>query len=237
MIDFTRFEYLTFDCYGTLIDWETGILNALKAILLTHERNLPDDKLLELYAELESRAETGPYKTYREVLEEVVRGVGVNLRFRPTGREIRSLPESLKDWSPFPDTVAALRRLKTRYRLAIISNTDDDLFAATARRLEVPFDQVVTAQQAGSYKPSLNNFRMAMERIGQPAEKILHVAQSLYHDVAPAESLELATVWVNRRSGKKGGGATVPHTATPDLEVPDLESLVELIYRPSAVGS
>ncbi len=233
MLDFRRFEYLTFDCYGTLIDWETGILNSLKPILAAYGHSVPDAQILENYAELEARAEAGAYKTYREVLQEVVRGLGstVQPRFRPTEREIRSLPESVKDWRPFPDTVAALRELKARYKLAIISNIDDDLFAATARRLEVPFDAVITAQQAGSYKPSLKNFHLAIESLGVSAEKILHIAQSLYHDIAPAKLLGLATVWVNRRAGKAGGGATVASTAAPDVEVPSLKALVELTQQ------
>ncbi len=238
MLDFRRFSVLTFDCYGTLIDWESGILAALKPVLVAHDRRtLSDDEILGMFAELEERAEAGPYKNYREVLEEVVRAAGERLRFRPTDRDVRSLRESLQDWPPFPDTVAALRALKARYQLAIISNTDDDLFAATARRLEVPFDHVITAQQARSYKPALNNFRLAMERIGEPAAKILHVAQSLYHDIAPAKSMGLTTVWVNRRSGKPGSGATPPASATPDLEVPDLKTLAELVNRQLATGN
>ncbi len=228
MLDFRRFGWLTFDCYGTLIDWETGILNAVKPILAAYGRNMTDQEILETYAQLEANAEAGVYKTYREVLEEVVRGFGTIQRFRPTDREVRSLPEAVKDWRPFADTVEALRALKARYRLAIISNVDDDLFAATSGRLEVPFDAVITAQQARSYKPALNNFRVAMERISASADKILHVAQSLYHDVAPAKSLGLTTVWVNRRAGRAGGGATVPTAAAPDLEVPDLASLTRL---------
>ncbi len=238
MLDFRRFSVLTFDCYGTLIDWETGILAALNPVLAAHDRrNLSDREILELFAELEARAESGPYKRYREVLEEVVRAMGERLRFRPTNREVCSLPESLKDWPPFSDTVAALRALKARYKLAVISNTDDDLFAATALRLEVPFDQVITAQQARSYKPALDNFKLARERIGEPGKKILHVAQSLYHDIAPAKSLGLATVWVNRRAGKQGSGATMPASAKPDLEVPDLKTLAELAKRQLATGN
>ncbi len=236
MLDFARFSVLTFDCYGTLIDWETGILTALKLIFSMHGRRLGDEDILTLYAELETRAETAPYKSYREVLEEIVRAIGERLRFRPSEREIRSLPESLPDWRPFPDTVAALRALKTHYRLAVISNTDDDLFAATARRLEVRFDHVITAQQARSYKPALNNFKLALQRIGEPAEKVLHVAQSLYHDIVAAKSLGLATVWVNRRAGKKGSGATIPASATPDVEVPDLRTLAEMVDRQLATG-
>ena len=133
-----------------------------------------------------------------------------------------------RSWKPFPDTVAALKKLKSRYKLAIISNTDDDLFADTARLLEVSFDWVITAQQAGSYKPSHHNFKLALERIALPPEQVLHVAQSIYHDIVPARELGLATVWVNRRAGKHGEGATKAAQGQPDLEVPDLKTLAEM---------
>jgi len=227
MLDFCRFRVLTFDCYGTLVDWESGILGALGPLLAAHGKSLADEKLLELYGELEAEAEAGEYQSYRKVLESVARGVGRRLGFEVSEQEARSLPESLKHWPPFPDTVAALRKLKTRYKLAIVSNTDDDLFAHTARRLEVPFDWVITAQQAGSYKPSHNNFRLALERIALPPDQVLHCGQSIYHDVVPARALGLATVWVNRR-GAKGGGATKAAQGQPDLEVPDLKTLAEM---------
>lgn len=119
--------------------------------------------------------------------------------------------------------------MKRKYKLAIISNVDDDLFAFSAQRLEVVFDWVITAQQAKTYKPSLNNFHLAFERIGLPKSKILHVAQSLFHDHVPAKTLGLSTVWINRRHNKPGFGATPPAQAQPDLEVPSLQALVEKI--------
>lgn len=226
-LDFSRFRWLTFDCYGTLIDWERGIFGALRPVLRAHGKTLGDGELLALYAELEREAER-EYKPYRDVLREVVRGFGRKLDFMPTQTEVESLAESLAGWQPFPDTVDALRRLKTKYKLAIISNVDDDLFATTAQHLQVPFNHVITAQQVGSYKPSLNNFRVALARIGAPAEQVLHVAQSLFHDIAPAKQLGLATVWVNRKSVRPGG-ATVAADATPDLEVADLAELARLL--------
>src|SRR5580704_4679837 len=159
MLDFSRFQVLTFDCYGTLIDWETGIFGALRPILTAHRRTVTGAELLELYSELESQAEQGEFRPYREVLQSVVRGFGERLGFVPSESEVRSLPESLANWLPFPDTVVALRKLKSRYQLAITSNVDDDLFAATARRLEVQLDHVITAQQARAYKPSLRVFK------------------------------------------------------------------------------
>ncbi len=228
MLDFSQFEYLTFDCYGTLINWEAGILAALRPLLAVHKIVLSDNDLLELYGEFEAEAEAGDYKTYREILSSVVQAFGQKFGFSSTEAETQSLPQSLALWPPFPDTVEALQKLHTRYKLAPITNVDDDLFAATAKRLQVSFDAVITAQQARSYKPSLNNFHLAFQRIGKPKEKILHVAQSLYHDIAPARTLGLHCVWVNRRVDKTGPGATKPAVAQPDLEVPDLKTLADL---------
>ena len=223
MLDFKQFQALTFDCYGTLIDWETGILGALRPLAAAHGKEISDAQMLALYGELESEIEDEKYRKYREVLREVVRRMGERLGFQATEAEMDSLPGSLQHWPPFPDTVAALRRLKSRYQLAIISNTDDALFAETAKLLQVPFDQVITAEQAGAYKPSHKNFRMAMERLGLPKEKILHCGQSRHHDIAPARELGLKSVLVTRR----GRGAVVAHAAQPDLEVPDLRSLAD----------
>jgi 2-haloacid dehalogenase len=223
MLNFSRFRAITFDCYGTLIDWETGLLGALRPIMRAHGSKLRDEQILALYAELEPAAQN-PYRRYREVLEEVVRGFGKRLGFQVSEAEARSLPESLKDWQPFPDTVTALQKLQSRFRLAIISNTDDDLFAGTAPHLQVKFDQVITAEQAGAYKRSLAPFRLALERLGLPKEQVLHAGQSVYHDVVPASSLGLATVLVRRR----GSGATRVLTDKPDLEVPDMQTLAAL---------
>lgn len=228
MLDFSQFEFLTFDCYGTLIDWEAGILAALRPILSAHLIELDDEEILRLYGESEAEAEAGKFKIYRKILEGVVEKFGQKLGFPPSTAEVQSLPNSLQNWPPFPDTIAALRQLHSRYKLAIISNTDDDLFAATAQLLQVPFDAVITAQQARSYKPSLNNFQLALQRICRPKEKILHVAQSLYHDVVPTRALGWKNVWVNRRKNLPGPGATVPAKIDPDLEVPSLQALADL---------
>jgi len=228
VLDFAQFQVLTFDCYGTLIDWETGIFSALRPVLAAHGESISDFELLNLYSELESEGERGEFRAYREVLQSVVRGFGERLGFKPTESQIRSLPDSLATWPVFPDTVAALRKLKTRYRLAILSNVDDDLFAPTARRLEVAFDAVITAQQAGAYKPSLKMFQLAQQRLGVAPGQWLHVGQSIYHDVIPAKSLGIATVWVNRPSPRPGAGAAKAASGEPDLEVPDLKTLAQL---------
>jgi len=135
------------------------------------------------------------------------------------------------NWKPWPDTVAALRQLGTRYRLAILSNVDDDLFAATRPQLGVEFAEVITAQQARAYKPSLKIFELALSRINAPAHRVLHVGQSIYHDVIPAQALGLATVWVNRPSARPGVGAVKAAEAKPDLEVSSLAELAALTVQ------
>ncbi len=229
MLDFTRFRVLTFDCYGTLIDWESGIFAVLRPILAAHNKTLSDSALLKLYGELEATAEQREFRPYREVLQSVVRGFGKRLEFTPTVAELSSLPDSLANWQPFPDTIAALRQLKTRYQLAIVSNIDDDLFAKTAPKLEVKFDHVITAQQARAYKPSLRIFKLAQERIGVAPEQWLHIGQSIYHDVIPSKSLGVSTVWVNRPSPRSGIGAVKAAQGTPDLEVRDLQMLADFV--------
>ena len=227
--DGKRFEAITFDCYGTLVDWESGILAALGPVLRAHRIEAQDDALLARYAELESAAEAGAYHSYREVLRAVVAGFGAALGFEPTRQELACLETSLPHWRPFPDTVAALSILAKRFRLGVISNVDDDLFSHTAKALGVHFDLVVTAQQVGAYKPAVRLFHCALRALALPAARVLHAAQSLYHDVVPAQSLGMSTVWVQRRRAASGFGATPPATATPDLVVPDLQSLVNLL--------
>ena len=226
MLDLGRFKALTFDCYGTLIDWETGIFSALRPILAAHGKALTDSALLEMYSTLEAEAEQGEFQPYRDVLQSVVRGIGQRLGFTPTTAELRSLPESLANWRPFPETVPALLELKKRFQLAVISNVDDDLFAATAPQLKVSFNQVITARQARCYKPCFQIFKIALARIGVPADKVLHVGQSIYHDVIPAKSLGISTVWVNRPSPRPGAGAAKAASANPDMEVADLTALL-----------
>ena len=225
MLDFNRFEILTFDCYGTLINWEAGLLPAIHRVLSAHGKDIDDATLLKLYGDFELRAEQGKYQPYRKVLESVVRDFGAELGFTPSAKDMRSLPESLASWRPWPDTVAALRELKNKFRLAILSNIDDDLFAATRPQLGVEFDEVITAQQAQAYKPSLKLFELALSRVKAPAHRVLHVGQSIYHDVIPAQALGLATVWVNRPSARPGVGAVKAAEAKPDLTVTSLAEL------------
>lgn len=227
-MDFDRFECLSFDCYGTLIDWETGLLGALRSCLAGHRVEVDDQELLSAYAEAETDIEAGGYRPYRQVLAEVLTVLGHRYGFSPAADELNAFSLSVKDWPTFDDSPRALAALQQKYELIILSNIDDDLFQYSARRLGIEFDHVFTAQQIRSYKPSEKNFRYLIENAGFPRERILHVAQSLFHDIAPAKHIGLATVWVNRRSGQVGTGATPAARAEPDLEVPDLGTLAAL---------
>ena len=226
-LDYGRFEALTFDCYGTLIDWEAGILAGLRRVLATRAVDPPDDELLEAFARVEASLESGPYLRYREILGRCVREVAADYAVAPVVAEVAAFADSVGDWPAFPDSIEALERLQFRYRLGVITNCDDDLFARSAARLQTEFDWVVTAQSARGYKPNPHNFEVAFERIGLPRERILHVAQSLFHDHVPAKELGLTTVWIDRRAGRPGSGATPPADATPDATFPDMASFAE----------
>ena len=227
MLDFGRFEWLSFDCYGTLVDWETGISGTAGEVLASHGVRMSREEILALFAEVEPRVQqgTGGFLKYRDVLRQVMELMGRELRVDFSESELGRLADTLPEWPVFPDTVGALKALKSLYRLAVISNVDDDLFARTAEGLEVEFDVVVTAEQAGSYKPDLRNFDVALERMDIDKGRWLHVAESLYHDIGPANRLGIASVWVNRANR---GGGTRRTDAVPDLEVPDLTALAAM---------
>ncbi len=227
-LDYGRFEALTFDCYGTLIDWEAGILAGLRPVLAARGVTRPtDDELLEKYAHSESALESGPYLRYREILGRCLREVAADYAVAPDLADVASFSDSVGNWPAFPDSIDALRRLHQRFRLGVITNCDDYLFARSAARLDTDFDWVVTAQRARGYKPDPHNFAVALEHIGLPRNKILHVAQSLFHDHVPAKKLGFSTVWIDRRAGRPGSGATPPAKAKPDATFPDMASFAE----------
>jgi 2-haloacid dehalogenase len=227
MIDYDAFDVLTFDCYGTLIDWETGILAALRTALGGAEA-YGDDELLALFAAHEHDAEV-PYKRYRDVLALTATRVGAALGLEVSAEAAAAFGGSVVDWPAFPDSSAALHRLQARYRLGVITNCDDDLFAASARRLGVTFDHVTTAQQAGAYKPDHAPFHAAHAAIGTPRERILHVAQSVFHDHVPAKELGMTTVWIDRRAARGGAGATPAASATPDATFATLAAFADAV--------
>jgi 2-haloalkanoic acid dehalogenase type II len=225
--DLARFSALTFDCYGTLIDWESGILAAMLPLLERHEVPASPDEILRAYARAEGAAERGRFISYREVLRRTLVGMASDLGFAPRSDEVETLAESLADWDPFPDTVQSLRTLGEKFRLGVISNVDEDLFQATRERLGIDFEWVITAESVGAYKPAPVVFERALARIARPREELLHAAQSLYHDIAPARAMGVATVHVRRDSGRDGGA--VPEAEVQaDWVVPDLRGLVAL---------
>ena len=221
---YDRFEALTFDCYGTLIDWETGLADAFRPVLRAHGVAADDEDVIARYARYEAAAEGGPYLRYRDVLAAGLRGVAAELGVEPSPAEVEAFSRSVVDWPPFADSALALARLGGRFRLGVITNCDDDLFAASSQKLGAEFDWVITAEQVGSYKPAERNFHVAFERLGLPRERILHVAQSLYHDHVTAKRLGLTTVWIDRRGGRGGSGATPDAQAIPDATFPDMAS-------------
>ena len=192
------YDIITFDCYGTLIDWEAGIGRAFAAAARADGVTLEPLAVLGAYAELEPLVEAETYRRYRDVLAETARRVAARLGWRLASSGAGFLPESLPRWPPFPDTKPALERLANAgHRLGILSNVDDDLLAATLRHFSVNFDLLVTAQEVGSYKPAHGHFLTARRRIGEG--RWLHAAQSYFHDVVPARALGIPVAWINRK--------------------------------------
>ena len=223
MLDFNRFEWLSFDCYGTLVDWESGICASVDKVLQAHGARRSRAEILALFSDIEPKVQnSNGYLEYRLVLRRVMERIGAELDIRCAESELDCLADTLPRWPIFPDVTDALRALKTRYKLAVISNVDDDLFAGTAEVMGIDFDAVVTAEQAGGYKPNLYNFTLASERMRVEREGWLHVAESLYHDIAPANRLGIKCAWVDR-AGRGGGTRRVD--ADPDIVVSDLTEL------------
>ena len=229
------FSALTFDCYGTLIDWESGILAALRPWTAAHRVEVDEEELLTAFGRAESRREaTDPTAPYPRILAGVLEDLAEELGASASGEEAAAFGDSVKDWPAFPDSPDALAYLKRHYKLVIISNVDRASFRHSNAKLGVTFDAIVTADDAGSYKPAPNHFNLALSQlaeIGVTRDQVLHVAQSLYHDHVPAKRLGLRTMWVNRRPAHpRDSGATPapPVPVTPDGEVPTLAALVDL---------
>jgi 2-haloacid dehalogenase len=208
------FKVLTFDCYGTLIDWETGLYNALKPLLQKGGITLERDQVLAAFARHEAAQEVEtPKMIYSDLLAEVHRRLAQEWSIAVSGQEHVRFGKSIPDWPAFPDTTAALQYLRQYYKLVVLSNVDRTSFAGSNVRLGVTFDAVYTAQDIGSYKPDPRNFQYLVEHLaelGISNEQILHTAQSLFHDHAPAKAAGLASAWIDRRHELEGWGATPP---------------------------
>jgi 2-haloacid dehalogenase len=223
------FKALSFDCYGTLIDWEAGLSRALEPLraLLDISR----DEMLEAFAHAEHDIEeVHPGMRYSELLRLVHWRLAEQFGMPPDNADANAFGQSVGDWPPFPDTVEALRYLKRHFKLIILSNVDKASFARSNERLGVEFDHVFTAEEIGSYKPSLANFEYMLDRLqgdGIAKEDLLHVAQSLFHDHVPANRIGIASAWIDRRHGQAGGGATKVPDPMPhfDFRFSSLEEL------------
>jgi 2-haloacid dehalogenase/putative hydrolase of the HAD superfamily len=213
------YDVVTFDCYGTLIDWDGGIAGAFaKAVAETGGR-LDPHQVFDSYEKIEASVEAERYRSYRDVLTESTRRVARQLGWALPEARAGFLAESLPFWIPFTDTNAALERLfRAGYQLGILSNVDDDLLAGTRKHFTVPFDLIVTAQQVGSYKPADGHFVAARERIG--GRRWLHAAQSHFHDVTPARRQGVPTAWINRKRLVRG-------EPRPDRELHTLTELAD----------
>lgn len=227
------FRALTFDCYGTLIDWETGILSALRPWATRSGVNAADEALLAAFAASESAEERAdPGANYRDILRRVMTRLGVELGGSVTDADREALAGGVGSWPAFPDSAEALRRLKSRHRLIITSNVDRASFAGSASQLGDPFDAVITAEDVGSYKPALGHFVRAealMRERGWITDRSqwLHVAQSLYHDHVPAKALGLTTAWIDRRGGRSGGATPEASGVSPDIVCRSLAELAD----------
>jgi 2-haloalkanoic acid dehalogenase type II len=222
----TPYDIVTFDCYGTLIDWEGGIASAFIDAAAADGVQLTRDAVIAAYEIVEPQVEHEEFRIYREVLHETAVHVAQRLGWPLSHERAGFLAASLPNWKPFPDTNGALDRMKSAgVRLGILSNVDDDLLAATRRHFSVGFDLIVTAQQVGSYKPALAHWRAAREAIGDA--RWLHAAQSNFHDIVPANSIGLPTAWINRR------GQTALPGGEPAHEFPDLAGLAEFLESPA----
>ena len=236
----TDFDALSFDCYGTLIDWEAGLAAVLGPWAQASGLGLTGEALLAAYSAHESRAEADhPAERYPAILARSFRALGAELGAEVSDADAARLARSVPDWPAFADSAAALAGLAARYRLIILSNVDRTSFAASANRLGVTFSSVITAEDVGSYKPSPRNFDALVAetgRLGIARGRLLHVAQSLFHDHVPAQRAGLPTVWINRRHDRSGWGATPepPAPVRPDWEFPSLRAFANAVAAQAA---
>ena len=236
-MDLTEYQALSFDCYGTLIDWEAGIAAVLAPWARERGLGVTDDELLLAYADNEATAERDhPSALYPDVLAMAFRGTGEALGAPVSDTWARRLAESVPDWPAFPDSAAALAQLGRHYKLIILSNVHRAGFAGSNQRLGGEFAAVITAEDVGAYKPAENHFRAlaaALPGLGVERSGLLHVAQSLFHDHVPAKREGLPSVWINRRHGRPGWGATPqPSDALSfDLEFHSMADFADAVER------
>lgn len=223
--DMTQFSLITFDCYGTLIDWERGIKSALKGLIENRGLSFDIESLPQRYIEIEMEIEREDYRKYRDVLAIGVRRLFEENGIKLTSQEENIFVDTIIRWPPFEETTEVLRRLKEKHKLVILSNIDDDLIQHSIRLIGVDFDGVITAEKVKSYKPSYGHWKNMMESFRVPKEYVIHVAASYEHDIVPAKELGFAVAWINRKGEKPMGGIK------PDYEFKDLRPLVGLLGK------
>ncbi len=234
-LDLTTFKALSFDCYGTLIDWETGIAAVLAPWAREQGLEISDDELLLAYGGNESAVQREtPAALYPDVLATAFRRTGDDLGHPVSDAWAHRLGDSVPDWPAFPDSADALARLRTHYQLIILSNVHRDGFAASNRHLRGDFAAIITAQDVGAYKPAENHFRVldsTLPELGVERSELLHVAQSLFHDHVPARREQLPSVWINRRHDRPGWGATPEPSGewSYDLELPSMATFADAV--------
>lgn len=237
----TDFKALTFDCYGTLIDWESGMIEGLKPLTAKLGEDVPRNAILEAHGRHESAQQLQtPARRYQDLLPIVYRRMAEEWNVPVSWDECVAYGQSVKNWPAFPDSTRALHYLKKHYKLVILSNVDNQSFAASNEKLQVEFDAIYTAEDVGSYKPSDRNFDYMLsklEGLGVGKQDILHTAESLFHDHAPANAHGLATCWIYRRHDQEGFGATRDPGKMPniDFRVNSMAALVEA--HQDAVGA
>lgn len=231
-MDLANYKVLSFDCYGTLIDWDTGLATQLKRIA----PDVDEDELLQRYAQFEAEIEREqPTMLYSDVVTLVAKQVAESLDREISDALAADIGGSVGEWLPFDDSVAALEELRKHCDLVVLSNVDNRSFIGSSAQLGDPFHSVISAEDVESYKPAAKNFEALVTHIdemGVERKEHLHVAQSLFHDIAPAKKLGIDTVWINRRAGKETEGASGPALdATPDAEYPDVKSFTEALVQ------
>jgi 2-haloacid dehalogenase len=232
-VELTEFKVLTFDCYGTLIDWESGIFNALAPLARMAKASETRGQLLQIFAKHEStQEELTPAMPYSQLLSTVYKRLAKEWGVDVTNEEANIFGASVPDWPEFPDSVNALQYLKRHYKLVILSNVDRISFRSSNARLKVEFDAIFTAQDIESYKPNYRNFEYMLKRLHDDFQlerpDILHTAQSLFHDHAPANHFGLASAWIDRRHAEQGWGATMPPPGTPKYNF-RFDSMADLV--------
>jgi len=236
-----QFKALTFDVYGTLIDWESGMIAGLASLSSRVGRSMSRDEILEAHAHYEATQQRWtPARRYSELLASVYRRLAEEWGVEVDWQECLAYGRTVKDWPAFPDSADALSYLKAHYKLIVLTNTDNESFQQSALKLGAPFDGAYTAEDIGSYKPAPRNFEYMIDmlaRRGIARDEILHTAESLFHDLAPANAFGLANCWIHRRHGQQGFGATMPPAEMPRFDF-HFTSMADLVraHRAEAAG-